>query len=368
MRNGSADSGPVALTILQAAADEGDPYQLVILDMQMPEMDGLTLARSIKSNPALSDTKLLMLTSMGHLAEEKKWRDSGISAYLVKPVKELRLYETLVTTLRGVRSRLPKNPDTNIQSRPTLKILVAEDNVVNQKVALHQLQKLGYSADAVANGQEVLQALEQIHYEIVLMDCQMPELDGYETTRIIRSKESKAPTPIRPIYVIAMTANALTGDREQCMASGMNDYIAKPVRMDELEGALSRGLNQINAPEQNDPASLLDMSIIDGLKELREPGEPDPVLELVTLFCQDAPHRIADIEAAYQAKDLDALDKTAHSLKGSSSNLGAKRVTELAREIMEKARAGILPDAQLVHDLRPEFAKAKALLEKIAVS
>src|SRR5262249_19247260 len=158
-----------------------------ILDMQMPEMDGLSLARAIRADPALVATQLIMLTSLGYLPEESKWREAGITAYLVKPVKESRLYDTLVTVLRGT-AKTPRSSASSAElgaERANVRVLVAEDNTVNQKVALRQLQKLGYTADAVANGLEVLEAIKRIPYELILMDCQMPELDGYEATRIL---------------------------------------------------------------------------------------------------------------------------------------------------------------------------------------
>ncbi|MGZ8921013.1 MAG: PAS domain-containing protein, partial [Limisphaerales bacterium] len=175
MRNGSVSSGKHALETLEQAAADNDPFHLAILDMQMPEMDGLSLARSIKANPKIASTQLVMLTSLGYLPEERHWHEAGIAAYLIKPVKESRLFDTLVSVLRG--STVARRSHGTITlgaefNRRAVRVLVAEDNVVNQKVALRQLQKLGYSADAVANGLEVLQAIKHIPYDLILMDCQ----------------------------------------------------------------------------------------------------------------------------------------------------------------------------------------------------
>jgi PAS domain S-box-containing protein len=251
MRKGSAASGYEALKLLREAATAGRPYHLAILDMQMPEMDGLTLAREIKADPLISATRLIMLTSLGHSMTPEEFKAAGIASYLVKPVKQSRLFDSLVATVG--------NPETNEMfvkpavpcvvpapggpAVPQPRILVAEDNDVNQKVAIGQLQSLGFGCRAVANGLEVLEAFEDGGIDLILMDCQMPEMDGYETTRLIRQRESDAVQTGRarkPIRIIAMTAEAMHGDREKCLACGMDDYITKPVHITDLRAALAR--------------------------------------------------------------------------------------------------------------------------------
>jgi two-component system, sensor histidine kinase and response regulator len=327
-------------------------------------MDGLALARAIKSKPAIANTQLVMLTSLGYLPEERRWREAGIAAYLIKPVKENRLFDTLVSVLRGsahVR-RVPAGAKTGgAAGRSSVRVLVAEDNVVNQKVALRQLQKLGYSADAVANGLEVLHAIKQIPYDIVLMDCQMPELDGYEATRLIRSEEHKHQK--QRLYIVAMTANALAGDREECLRSGMDDYISKPVRMEELVGAIERGLKALDDACHAD-ADILDKSLLESVRDLRAPGEPDPLAELIDLFLSDTPPRIARILDAFKAGDPAELERAAHSLKGSSSNLGAKCLANACTEIVNIARDGKLPEASLIARVLSEFERLKPVLEE----
>jgi two-component system, sensor histidine kinase and response regulator len=365
MRNGTVESGEAALAALEEAAVAGDPFHVAILDMQMPEMDGLALARAIKSKPSIANTKLVMLTSLGFLSEERRWREAGISAYLVKPVKETRLFDTLVSVLRGsaqIRRVAPRAAPGDTAARSSVRVLVAEDNVVNQKVALRQLQKLGYSADAVANGLEVLHAIKQIPYDIVLMDCQMPELDGYEATRLIRSEEHKQGKGI-PLYIVAMTANALAGDREECLRAGMDDYISKPVRMEELDGAIERGLNALKSACHPD-AEILDRTLLDGVRELRAPGEPDPLAELIDLFLSDTPPRIAKILDAFKAGDAAELERAAHSLKGSSSNLGAKCLAAACTEVVHFTREGKLPDAPLIARILSEFERLKPVLQE----
>jgi PAS domain S-box-containing protein len=251
MRKGSAASGYEALKLLREAASAGRPYHLAILDMQMPEMDGLTLAGKIKADPLIAPTRLIMLTSLGHILTREQYESAGILAYLVKPVKQSRLFDSLMATMGTAdagdmiaRAAVPcVIPATSDPSQPQPHILVAEDNDVNQKVALAQLHSLGLGARAVVNGLQVLEALEEAPYEVILMDCQMPEMDGYETTRLIRKRENdarEAGRPIKPVRIIAMTAEAMHGDREKCLACGMDDYISKPVHIAELRSSLAR--------------------------------------------------------------------------------------------------------------------------------
>jgi CheY-like chemotaxis protein len=249
-----AASGAEALEILRAAAMEGQAYDLALLDIQMPEMDGFSLARAIKIDQAIAGTRLIVLTSLGQALSTAELKEAGIEAYLVKPVKQSRLFDCLVNAMEkslglraGARSVKPAGVANSSELNPRaekVRVLLAEDNIVNQQVALGQLRKLNYTANAVANGLEVISALEQISYGLILMDCHMPEMDGYEATRAIREREQslEPPCPWRaPIYIIAMTANSMQGDREKCLVAGMDDYLSKPVRAPDLQAALERG-------------------------------------------------------------------------------------------------------------------------------
>jgi PAS domain S-box-containing protein len=245
MRNGCVASGPEALEVLRREAALGDAYDFAILDFQMPIMDGLTLAKAIKADPDLANIRLIVLTSLGQKLTPEELREYGIAASLIKPVRQSELFNCLVNVMcANPPAPRPKPapvlpPHRN--EHAGVRILVVEDNVVNQKVALQQLRKLGYSADLVANGLEAIEALARIPYSLVLMDCQMPEMDGWEATKRIREGEVSL-TPRRRIPIVAMTADAMQGDREKCIACGMDDYIAKPVRIDDLRGALNRNL------------------------------------------------------------------------------------------------------------------------------
>ncbi|MCP4679547.1 MAG: response regulator [Deltaproteobacteria bacterium] len=260
-RYDEADNGQVALSKLKAAAEGGDPFRIGLLDFQMPEMDGETLGIKIKQDPAIADTQMIMMTSLGRRGDAKRLEGVGFAAYLTKPVEQTVLRDCLVTVLK--RELLKGAANKHIVTRHSLtdarrrsfRILLAEDNVVNQKVATKILEKIGYRADAVANGKEALEALESIPYDLVLMDCQMPIMDGYETTRAIRTSQESEYNPRIPI--IALTANAIQGDREECLASGMDDYLAKPLQAKELMNVLDKWLSKSETMlEKTDEATV----------------------------------------------------------------------------------------------------------------
>ncbi len=255
VQHAKANGGREALAALRAAGAKGEPFQVALLDMQMPGMTGLALTEEIKADPVLSTTQLVIMHTVGRRGSSASWAEAGISGYVTKPVKQSALFDAIIDAVTaasvprlGVKAAKKQTFKTTsdlsrLMMRPaaaprlsSCRVLVAEDNMVNQKVALRQLLNLGFRADAVANGREVLEALERIPYRIVFMDCQMPEMDGYEATKIIRGRASGA----NKITVIAMTANALEGDRETCLAAGMDDYLSKPVKQEELERVLRR--------------------------------------------------------------------------------------------------------------------------------
>jgi CheY-like chemotaxis protein/HPt (histidine-containing phosphotransfer) domain-containing protein len=257
MKPHTAKDGLQALEMLTTAAEEDRAYDIAILDFQMPEMDGLTLAKEISGNPELATTRLVLLTSVGRRGDGERARDVGIDAYLTKPVRQSQLYECLRTVL-GQPTRQQETPRLALVTRHTIaeaqhqvrpRILVAEDNPVNQKLVTRLLEKMEYRADVAANGLEAVDALARIPYAAVLMDCQMPEMDGFEATAEIRrrDRENETHTP-----VIAVTAHAMKGDRERCLAAGMDDYISKPVKADDLKATLNRFLRPIR--ETSTPA------------------------------------------------------------------------------------------------------------------
>ena len=250
-------NGRDALQVMRAARASGRPYQVALLDMQMPGMSGFALTEEIKADGALSATQVIIMHTVGRRGSSSSWAEAGISGYITKPVKQSALFDAIMDAVAtqakprlGVNTAKKQTFKTTselsrLMMRPvtaprlsSCRVLVAEDNMVNQKVALRQLLNLGFRADAVANGKEVIDALSRIPYRLVFMDCQMPEMDGYEATKIIRSRPGNA----AKVTIVAMTANALEGDRETCLAAGMDDYLSKPVKQDELERVLRRWL------------------------------------------------------------------------------------------------------------------------------
>jgi CheY-like chemotaxis protein len=275
MRNGGlANGGPDALRLLREGLHKGNPYQLALLDMDMPEMNGLQLAQAIRTDAALAGTRLVVLTSLCDRMKHEELRQAGVAACLVKPVRQTQLFGTLLKVFSDANSPAPApaDPEAGKAATPTpaqtARILLAEDNVVNQKVALRQLQLLGYRADCVANGQEVLEALGRTPYGLILMDCHMPELDGFETTRRIRELENGR----HRVKIVAMTASAMNGDRERCLGIGMNDYITKPTRLADLEGAVNRALADLAATAATARVPAGGFAPPKGLHRTRFPG------------------------------------------------------------------------------------------------
>jgi CheY-like chemotaxis protein len=252
MDSASAENGLQALTLLRAAARRDQPCALALLDMQMPGMDGLQVARAIKADPALKETRLVLLTSLGLRGDAEAARQAGVSAYLTKPVRPSQLFDCLAMVMSGSATAGPSPGARSLVTRHSLneaaaasraRILLAEDNAVNQMVAVRMLENLGYRADVAADGREAVEALSRLPYAAVLMDCQMPAMDGFEATAAIRKREgTTCHTPI-----IAMTANATHEDREQCLAAGMDDYLSKPLTPELFEEVLRRWVGATRA-------------------------------------------------------------------------------------------------------------------------
>ena len=252
-------------------------------------------------------------------------------------------------------------------------MLVAEDSPLNQQVALKQLEKLGYEADAVNDGTQVLEALGRKTYDVILMDCQMPEMNGYEATWQIREREkqnAKDSGVQAHVYIIAMTANTEADNREKCEKAGMDDFITKPVQLPELEAALQRALTDPAA--QRALEEVIDPIVIAGLRQLRLPGKADPLVELVDLFLQEAPAQLSAMAKAITSNDSGSIARTlsaASGLKGSAVNLGARNLAALCEEIEQAARTGWLADATPVLDKTgQEFARVREALQKMATA
>jgi PAS domain S-box-containing protein len=394
MKNEIAEHGAQALRMLGDATQRGEAYDLVILDMHMPQMDGMQLAKAIKEDPNLSSTRLVLLTSMGMLGDAKQARRAGISVYLTKPVKQSLLYDAIATTMgtpegaeQEQKPPVTRHTIKEAKARSRARVLVAEDNAVNQKVAVMMLEKLGYRADVAANGLEALEALSRISYAAVLMDVQMPEMDGYEATAEIRRREGA----LRHTPIIAMTANAMQGDREKALEAGMDDYVPKPVKPQELEAVLERWISDADEtesesepevlavqageglaagqdpPDQADPLDQdpLDRSVLVGLRELDEEGEPEILIELIELFSTGVPPQLAALREAVEAGDARSVGRIAHTLKGSSANMGARRMWSVSAQLEGMGGAGELGGAgERISCLEEEFGRVRLLFEE----
>ncbi|MGI8910065.1 MAG: response regulator [Rubrobacteraceae bacterium] len=365
MRNGMAGDGPGALRKLREAAERGDPYDLTILDMQMPGMDGMELAQRIKADPALAHTRLVMMSSLGRRDAAGEARRNGISAYLTKPVRQSRLYDAIATAMGAPEEATPEKEERLVAldsleeaTTPRIRVLVAEDNAVNQKVAVKMLERLGYRADVAADGVEAVEAVSRIPYAAILMDVQMPEMNGYEATQEIREREEGAG---RRTPIIAMTANALEGDREKALAAGMDDYVPKPVNPGQLGVVLGRWVSRDEAA--SDPENPLDPGAIENLRDL---GGPEMLAELTEMFVDNSGSEIHALKEAARRGDARFVEQTAHGLKGSSGSMGATGMEKICTEL-ELQSAGASGDlthvSGLIEGLEAEFGRVRPALE-----
>ncbi len=374
-RSDGAPDGQVALEKLRAAAADGDPFCIAVLDMQMPGMGGEALGGKIKDERALRDTILVMMTSVGARGDAARLEEIGFSAYLTKPVKQSHLYDCLATVCgrkqfpsSGSGQRIVTRHSITEGRRRRVHVLVAEDNPVNQRVALAILKKIGVRADAVGNGLEALKALESIPYDLVLMDCQMPEMDGYEATRAIRSSESRVRNHKVPI--VAMTAHAMQGDREKCIEAGMDDYIAKPVNPQDLADTLEKWLGELEGVALSRRSKP-----VRGLAPRKEVFDRNTLVErlmgdeeladgVLSIFLEDAPKQIAGLKEALEKGDAPVLHRRAHTIKGAAANVSALMLQEVALRMERLGEEGDLEGAAA---LLPALEEALEALGAIRV-
>ncbi|HEX6554914.1 MAG TPA: response regulator [Ktedonobacteraceae bacterium] len=368
-------SGQEALAQVQA----GVSFDVAVLDMQMPDMDGLMLAEQIRRYQNAQALPLVMLTSLG----QREIETAGVefAAFLHKPIKPSQLYNALISIFAEQAQPVLKQAeaagtqfDASLGQRLPLRILVAEDNTVNQKLTLRQLERMGYRADVAANGLEVLQAFQRQRYDVILMDVQMPEMDGLEASRAIHEGWPAEQHP----RIVAMTANAMQGDREECLAAGMDDYLTKPIQIKALQEALERiGLwarahrrptspllpvktapLPLEVEKQAEPGPALDPAVLAELRQFQEEGEPDIIQELAEAFQFETPPLLETLRQAVAEGQPEQLKRAAHNLRGSSHNLGARTMAALSAELEVIGKHGTVEGAaELITRLEQEYLR-----------
>ena len=343
----------------------GHAFDVAILDMSMPEVDGLELATEIRKFRDPQALPLIMLTSVVQRSRDAKMKQVQFAAYLNKPIKPTALFDVLLHAMQiaplatSAPRSTPREPQ--LASVLPLKILVAEDNAVNQKVVQRLLAHLGYRADVVANGIEVLDALERQNYDVVLMDVQMPLMDGLETTQRLRKRFGAGAQP----RVIAMTANAMPGDREKCLAAGMDSYVSKPIELNDLRAVLMTVATPQVAAETDQ--ALIDQCRIDQLLEIQDENNPTLLADIITLFLNDSPHHLKTISQAIAHQDAALLESSSHRFLSSIDNLGVQRMNQHCVALERLGKQGTLSGAQVHLDgLQQEFDLARAPLLQLA--
>jgi signal transduction histidine kinase/DNA-binding response OmpR family regulator len=405
MSSETAENGSRALEMLRNAALQGAPYNLMITDMNMPGMDGLELVRAIKADPLMRNVHIVMLTSVGFYLDRHETNEADIDACLNRPVQQSLLYECIVSVLNPSRSASAnicsecQKPE-EIHDCYDCHVLLAEDNPVNQIVGQTMLESLGCSVELVSNGLEAVETLSRNSYDLVFMDCQMPEMDGYKATKIIREKEdaqlSEDNGKISHVPIIALTAYALQGDREKCLSSGMDDYIPKPFGKAQLRAVLKKWLDgrkiyksevlvsssakkvmsyaslltnmqsiesDSTKAEQLLSQSVIDRKVLDNIRALQEEGKEDLLNKIITIFLNDSPERLAELRKAVNSVDAPSINRTAHTLKSSCANLGAMNLSSHFKEMEAMGRTNSIEQApELLSQIEIEFKAVEAAL------
>ena len=375
----AATGGEEALEWLR----QGEAFDLVLLDMQMPGMDGLMLAKEIRQLPGATVLPLVLLTSMGVRADNPAFASIAFACCLNKPVKPAHLREALVRVISGTKHVTKKAaPTASATANPSLsetlplRVLLCDDNVINQKVALRLLQKFGYKADVANNGVECLKAIERQAYDVIFMDVQMPEMDGIEATQQIRKRQKQAAGRgnFKPgIAIVAMTANAMQGDREKCLAAGMDDYLSKPIKPEDIRKVLEiwgpkvahvASAASANQPGTQAPAGSRQAAPVD-MERLLDfaNGDPANLRELVELYLQQTAKQLLELNSALAAGNADVVKRLAHSCSGASSTCGMVGMVPPLRELERQGNEGLQPNAgQLASDASAEFQRIQSYL------
>jgi CheY-like chemotaxis protein/HPt (histidine-containing phosphotransfer) domain-containing protein len=358
MRVDSAGTGGEALRMLRSTVD-GDPYELLVVDIKMPEMDGIELLRAVRGDPYIGPLPVVMLTHFGRHGEIRAAQEAGATVCLNKPVDYKRLHHSLVTAVIGAVGKTvtgEQGVSKGERAKVDARILVAEDNPVNQDIILHMLKRIGCSVTMVENGQQAVDAAASGEFDVVFMDCQMPVMDGYTAARTIRggvSGEVSCAGNGSHLPIVALTANALAGDRELCLAAGMDDYLSKPFELEQLRAVIERCLSGRGAPStQSGPPVKAPsgnfMAVFNREKLLeRLGGEDEHLRRLVGKFVTTTGNRLLELRESMDQGNREGIRLHAHSIKGAASSIGAEMLQGLSRQIEEASLTGVgseIPD------------------------
>ncbi len=385
----TVDAGPKAIEMLHAASQRGAPYQLVILDMHMPRMDGLDVARAVSADPAIAGVPMVLLSSVCHAEKNEAMRAAGILRHLTKPARQSELYDCITDAMQGdwdttglATAKPAREPGQGAQKLEG-RILLVEDNAVNREVARYMLDDVGCEVVCAVNGREALDALQGDAFDVVLMDCQMPEMDGFAATRELRKREAGDSTN-RHLPVIALTANAMDGDRERCLAAGMDDYLSKPLAQAELVSVLAKWLpgggDERTAPEvvarseSSERAELapapdhnpINSRALDNIRNLQ--GGEAILAKVIDLYLDDSPVILDELRDCVVRGQHDGMRKAAHKFKSSSANLGADRLAQLCKRLEEMGRSDSIAGASaLFADIEQEYESVRTALTEITL-
>jgi CheY-like chemotaxis protein/HPt (histidine-containing phosphotransfer) domain-containing protein len=382
MRSETIESGSQALFTIQRAADQGEPYALLILEARLPDLDLAALSTALQADALTASTQILLLVSPSDARDSVLCADNEICT---KPVTTNKLYACLECLFRGISNKhLPATEEKRVDF--DAHILVAEDNLVNQEVTSAMLTFTGCRVDMVCDGRQALAALAGKHYDMVFMDCQMPEMDGYEATRAIRSREAAAGSESH-IPVVALTAHAMEGDRNRCLAAGMDDYLTKPFSLEKIQEMLAKWLPRgqgrararpsrertLGGPDESKGGFLdrlfllesIDRSALDSLYAIKANGYPSVLVKMIQRYLENSPAQMQTLGRAITSGDAVAMKKTAHSLISASGFLGAKRIVELCKEIQILGQADAVEQAvPLLPVLETEYEKVREAISE----
>jgi two-component system sensor histidine kinase/response regulator len=379
MSNRTVETPDQALDMLTQASGRGAPYDVVIIDTALEGSGALKLAKAIKASPALADARTVMLMPVGRQGDIREVRHAGVRMCLSKPVRQSALYDCLVSVMSRTEDSnanvpVAEAPPAPVRRQNRRRLLLAEDNPVNQEVALGILQIEGYQVTVSKNGAEAVEAFSKSAFDLILMDCHMPEMDGFEATRKIREMEKQG--NLKRIPIVALTANAMQQDREECLNAGMDDHLSKPYSRLQMRETLDRwlpadGVEEV-APEKAENAhakgtgkvvSILDRTAVDGLRALQTSDNPDLFTRIIDAYLDDTPKVLEKMKQAIDADDMFEVAKAAHTLKSSSANVGAVEFADRCKQLEASARRGSVGMVrELLSDVRAAYTSVENAL------